>query len=209
MNGTLRKIHVEIEGGKYTLSYRQGYYARDEGRPGASQDAQSRAIQQASSGGTDPLKPFMDFGLRQTEQILYKVRIVPAPPKTDAQPSDKNAIPEMKGAHDLYTVDFAVDLNDLHLPLDPADGLHKGTLNLCLIVYDRYGQIASRRDHLVALNIKPDIWKIFEGDGRPSPRGPRCAARPILAAHRSVRSGNAQGGNDGSAVQLGASARGI
>jgi hypothetical protein len=71
----------------------------------------------------------------------------------------------MKGPHDRYTVDFAVDLNDLHLPLDPADGLHKGTLNLCLIVSDRYGQIASRRDHLVALNIKPDIWKIFEQTG--------------------------------------------
>jgi VWFA-related protein len=165
LNGAFRKIHVEIEGGRYTLSYRQGYYARDEGRPGASQDAQSRAIQQASSGGTDPLKPFMDFGLPQTEQILYKVRIVPAPPKTDAQPTDKNAIPEMKGPHDRYTVDFAVDLNDLDLRLDPADGLHKGTLNLCLIVYDHYGQIASRRDHLVALNIKPDIWKIFEQTG--------------------------------------------
>jgi VWFA-related protein len=163
MNGSFRKIHVAVAGGKYTLSYRQGYYATDGGLPGASQAAQARAVQQASHSGTDPLKPFMDFGLPQTEQILYKVRIVPEPAQTPA--TGGVAADTIKGPHDRYAVDFAVDLKDLNLPLDPADGLHKGTLNLSLIVYDHYGQVASRRDHLVALNIKPDIWKIFEQTG--------------------------------------------
>jgi VWFA-related protein len=165
MNGAFRKIHVNVAGGKYVLSYRRGYYAKDEGLPGASQGAQSQAAQMASHSGTDPLKPFMDFGLPQTEQILYKVKIVPESDKPAAQPGDKNAIPDqVKGPHDRYAVDFAVDLKDLNLKLD-SDGLHKGTLNLSLIVYDRYGQVASRRDHLIALNIKPEIWAIFQQTG--------------------------------------------
>ncbi len=165
MNGAFRKIHVDVAGGKYSLSYRHGYFARDEGLPGASQAAQNQAIQQASHSGTDPLQPFMDFGLPQTEQILYNVKIVPEPAKPDPQAADKNQITDqMKEPHDRYSVDFAVDLKDLNLTLD-SDGLHKGTLNLSLIVYDRYGQIASRRDHLVALSIKPDIWQIFQQTG--------------------------------------------
>jgi hypothetical protein len=61
-------------------------------------------------------------------------------------------------------VDFTVTLNDLDLKLSPS-GLHTGTLNLSLIVYDKYGQIAMRRDHLVALNIKPDAWETMQKNG--------------------------------------------
>ena len=164
MNGAFRKIKVNVSGGKYILSYRRGYYAKDEGLPGAAQSDQLRAVQMASHSGTDPLKPFMDFGLPQTEQILYKVRIVPTAEKPKP-PEDKSATKdEIKGPHDHYSVDFAVDPKDLKLTAD-ADGLHKGTLNLSLIVYDRYGQIAARRDHIVALNIKPDIWTVFQQTG--------------------------------------------
>ncbi len=165
MNGAFRKIKVNVAGGKYTLSYRRGYYARDEGLPGASQSAQNQAVQQASHTGTDPLGPFMDFGLPQTEQILYKVRIVPEPDKPEGQPAGKTEIKsDIQGPHDRYAVDFAVDLKDLNFTLG-SDGLHKATLNLSLIVYDRYGQAAARRDHLVALNVKPDIWTIFQQTG--------------------------------------------
>ena len=34
-----------------------------------------------------------------------------------------------------------------------------------MIVYDRYGNIVTRKDHIVALNIKPDIYKVFEKTG--------------------------------------------
>jgi hypothetical protein len=61
-------------------------------------------------------------------------------------------------------VDFAIDLKDLDLKLD-SDGLHKGVVNISLIAYDRYGEIASRKDHLVNLNIKPDVYTIFQQTG--------------------------------------------
>jgi VWFA-related protein len=151
MNGAFRKIDVSVNGGKYSLSYRRGYYALPEGAPGAAQSTQSHAITQAAQTGSDPLQPFMDFGLPLSEQILYTERIVPAAASSD----DKQ---------DRYGVDFTVSLDDLDLRLDTG-GLHKGSLNLSLIVYDKYGQMALRRDHLVALNIKPDVWDVLQKNG--------------------------------------------
>ncbi len=109
----------------------------------------------------DPLEPFMVFGMPQSEQILYKTRIQ----ETNAKPDESaTAKPSLTGPTDHYSVDFALDLNDLNLKLDP-DGLRKDTLNVSMIVYDKYGQITSRKDHLVKLEIKPDVYPIFQKTG--------------------------------------------
>jgi VWFA-related protein len=156
MNGAFRKIDVALNGGKYTLSYRRGYYAREEDAPGMAQEQERRAVARATQTGVDPLQPFMDFGLPQSEQILYTEHIAPE----DGPAAGAGG----KSEQGKYAVDFTVSLKDLDLTLD-ADGVHKGTLNLCLIVYDKYGQIAMRRDHLVALNVKPDVWDVYQKNG--------------------------------------------
>ena len=160
MDGVFRKIEVKVgDGEHYTLSYRRGYYARDEDLPGAAQSEQEQAAQKASQNPTqiDPLEPFMVFGMPQSEQILYKTQIQPMPQKADEKPSQKEP-------SDRYSVDFALDLKDLSLKLGP-DGVHKGKLNLSMILYNKYGQVASREDHLVDLNIKPDVFAIFQKTG--------------------------------------------
>lgn len=164
MDGTFRKIEVKVgDNPRYTLSYRRGYVARDEDLPGSAQLWQDQAAQQASQNPTkiDPLGPFMVFGMPVSEQILYKTLIQHLPPKPDATGSAK---PSLKGPMDRYSIDFAVDLGDLGLKLD-SDGLHKGTLNLSMVVYDKYGQEISREDHLVKLNIKPDVYTVFQKTG--------------------------------------------
>jgi VWFA-related protein len=163
MDGSFRSIDVKVAGGNYALSFRRGYVARDEDLPGSAQTRQQQALQHASLNpvAIDPLAAFMDFGLPQTDQILYKTLIQHLPPKP---PGAADAKPSLKGPLDRYSVDFAIDLKDLRLRLDP-DGLHKGTLNLSLVVYDKYGEIASREDHLVNLNIKPDVYAIFQKTG--------------------------------------------
>jgi hypothetical protein len=98
----------------------------------------------------------MDLGMPQSQQILYKILIVPAAPAENELADKKNK--------NHYKVDFAIDLKDLNLNLD-KDGLHKGTLNVSLIVYDRYGNIINREDHLAQLNIKPDAYAIFQNTG--------------------------------------------
>jgi VWFA-related protein len=147
MDDTYRKIDVKVAGGKYNLFFRHGYYARDLDLPGA---ADNKAPAKA---GDDPLAPFMSFGMPQTEGILYKTLIQPAPPTTDTPENGTT-----------YAVEFAIELKDLKLTLDP-DGIHKGNLSICLIVYDRYGTIVSRKDHKIALAIKPDAYAVFQHAG--------------------------------------------
>ena len=62
---------------KYRLSYRRGYFAREENLPGAAGAIQQEAARAASQDPTkrDPLEPFMDFGMPQSEQILYKAHV--------------------------------------------------------------------------------------------------------------------------------------
>jgi VWFA-related protein len=159
MDGVFRKIEIKILGGKYDLSYRQGYIATDAALPGSAMNARNQVVQRLAAqnpGAVDPLLPFMDLGMPQSEQILYKVRIVPAAAR-------ENAVAEKKD-ETRYKVGFAVDLKDLDLRLD-SDKLHKGVLNLSLIAYDRYGRVASRKVNVVELNIKPDVYEIFKQTG--------------------------------------------
>jgi VWFA-related protein len=161
MDGIFRKVGVKVAGGKYSLSYRRGYFAVDTGLPGNSMEMRNQKAQKLAAqnpGAVDPLLPFMDLGMPQSQQILYKVRIVPSA-AGENEPTDKKN-------KNHYKVDFAIDLNDLHLTLD-KNGLHNGALNVSLIVYDRYENIISREDHVAELSIKPDAYTVFQQTGVP------------------------------------------
>lgn len=156
MDGRFRSINVKVGGGKYNLSYRRGYYADDTILPGA-----TRVIE--AKKPADSLRPFMDFGLPEAEQILYKTLVQPA--SSDQAATDSTAPGESsKGPVSRYSVDFSVDLNDVKLDLQP-DGTHTGSLYLSLFVYDRYGNAASRQVKLAALKIKPDAYAAFQQTG--------------------------------------------
>ena len=162
MDGGFRDISIKVGEGNYKLSYRRGYFARDSDLPGAAGSIQKDAAQQASQDPThiNPLAPFMAFGMPQTQQILYKTLIQHGDPKADA--SDQAS--EMKGATDRYTVNFAVNLNDIGLEIG-ADGIRRDRLNISLIVYDHYGQVVTHEEHLVELNVKPSVYPIFQKNG--------------------------------------------
>jgi VWFA-related protein len=162
LDDTYRPIEVKIASGKYNLTYRRGYYATNSSLPGAAaselqDDADKQTMERLSK--TDPLLPFMKMGMPQVEQILYKALILPAPPL----PALPDAAPKAKNTH-RYTVQFAVDLKDLKLTLDAA-GVHSTTLNLSMILFDKYGKVVTRKDHIVALNIKPSVYAAFQQNG--------------------------------------------
>jgi VWFA-related protein len=162
MDGGYRHIEVKLNEGKYNLSFRRGYFARDADLPGAAGSIQEEAAHEASQDPShiNPLAPFMEFGMPQTEQILYKARIHPAAPAPDGSAGTQVA----KGDETRYVVDFAVNLNDLGLKAGD-DGIRRDKLNISLIVYDRYGQVVTREDHLIDLNVKPSVYPIFQSNG--------------------------------------------
>jgi len=161
MDGSYRKVEVKVQGGNYKLSYRRGYIALDDNLPGSGEMLREKAIHQLAEknpGAVDPLLPFMDLGMPQSQQILYEAKIQPVPVGDRPEPGDP------KSAASRYTVDFAVDAKDLRLPQGP-DGLRTGALNISLIAYDRYGNVMSRKDHIVQLQIKPDVWAVYQNTG--------------------------------------------
>jgi hypothetical protein len=166
MDGSFRKINVKIAGGNFNVSYRRGYFARDTGLPGGELRLREQAVNKLAAqnpGAVDPLLPFMDLGMPQSEQLLYTAKILPLTSKADSGGAEQG---QKKGGGQSYSVDFAIVLKDVDLKLD-ADGTHKGMLNVSLLAYDKYGKVASRKEHLVALNIKPDVYAIYEKSGLP------------------------------------------
>lgn len=160
MDGAFRKIEVKVSDGEYSLSYRRGYFATEAGLPGSALAERNRKIQKLNAKNPafiDPLLPFMDLGMPQAQQILFEARIQPSSSKDKDQPSSTKS-------EERYTVAFAIDLKDLQLKLDP-DGNHKDKLNISLIAYDRYGNIGSRNDQVITLNIKPDVYAFFQNYG--------------------------------------------
>jgi VWFA-related protein len=164
MDGGFRKIEVKVGDGKYALSYRRGYFALDSDLPGAAITERNQQIQKLAAqnrGAVDPLLAFMDLGMPQSTQIIYRTRIQAVPAGAAGSSATNDAA---KGQQTTYGVDFLVDLDDLDLKLN-SDGNHEGKLNISLIVYDRYGKIVSRKDHLVGLSIKPDVYTVFQNTG--------------------------------------------
>ncbi len=157
MDGNFRKIEIKVSGGKYTLSYRRGYYAVDDALPGSSLEVRNEQMQRLiaqNPNAVNPLLPFMDLGMPQSEQILYKIRVYPVP--AGSVPAGPNDSPGKKDAAH-YRMDFALNTTDLHLDPGP-DGLRHGALNVSWVIYDRYGNAVSHEDHLVNLAFKPDAY---------------------------------------------------
>ncbi|MGA2850813.1 MAG: VWA domain-containing protein [Terracidiphilus sp.] len=166
MDGTFRKIVVKVADGNFNVSYRRGYYARETGLPGGEMRLRAQAVNKLAAenaGAVDPLLPFMDLGMPQSEQILYTAKIQPMAAKADAGAAEQG---KAKVGGQSYTVDFSIVLKDLDLKLD-SDGVHKGMLNVSLLAYDKYGKVASRKEHVVALNIKPDVYAVYAQSGLP------------------------------------------
>jgi hypothetical protein len=164
MDGGYRKIDLKVAGGKFNVSYRRGYYALDMDLPGSAMGTRQQKINKLAAqnpGAVDPLLPFMDLGMPQSEQILYMVHIQQLAPKADAATAEPN---REKSAGQGYALDFAIDLKDLYLKLD-SDGLHKGGINLSLVAYDRYGKVWGRKDLVVPLNIKPELYTVYQKTG--------------------------------------------
>jgi VWFA-related protein len=174
MDGNYRKIEIKVSGTKYQLSYRRGYFAVDDALPGSSLAVRSKELQQLNQkapGAIDPLLPFMDLGMPQSQQVLYKLHVYPAPAGSlaSAQNLPANsppAQPDKSPGKDktIYKIDFAVDTSDLALTPAP-DGAYKGKVNISLAVYDRYANVVAHEEHLVDLSFPPEAWAAIQNSG--------------------------------------------
>ena len=140
VDGKYRHISVKLVTAKDKLSYRRGYFAETE-------------EDNARGQGPDPLLPLLSFGMPDISQIIYKVRA--AASKMQGEEKSGDAAVQVKGAGTMYSVDFAISLDNLKLDVTP-DGVHHGKVELKVVAYSDSGKLLNMVGGSFALSIKPE-----------------------------------------------------
>lgn len=153
MDGKFRHVEVKINGGKYKLAYRRGYYADDESKE-----------QEARQQESDPLYPLMGVNLPNFSQIVYKVRVLPSNPQPQPDAPFAGSNSDLKGPRTRYSADFAITLQDLKLTLAP-DGRYHGNIEVMMVLYDPQGRPMNMVIKQAGLLLKPDVYKSMEKVG--------------------------------------------
>jgi VWFA-related protein len=154
LDGRFRTIDVKMTEGKYKLSYRHGYNA----------DTPSK---EAASPEENPLRPVLRFGLPDSTQLLYAVRVVPTSPQpaANAKHAGKNA--QFTGPFTRYSLDFMIRWTDVTLK-EGANGTHNGKLQLELIAFDRTGKAVNWQGAVEEMSLPPALYTSIERSGIPS-----------------------------------------
>ena len=169
-NGEYRAIRVDLapnlKAANYRLSYRHGYYADDPFHPrtrdGATGTTTQTAVQSTSHGYTY-VQAALAHGAPTPEEILFKVRVLPASTGTEDKLAEAN---ETDPAHPLkppfrrYMVDFASLPNGFELKPD-AHGTYQGAIDYSAMLYDNDGRLLNATGRTVTLDLKPETYKAF------------------------------------------------
>jgi VWFA-related protein len=155
LDGFYRRIEVKVSTtGKYKVAYRHGYNADDMKTAEATPQS-------------DPLRPLLRYGLPDSTQLLYAVRVAPAAqqPAPNAIRAGKN--PTLTGPVTRYALDFMIRWTDVAFDLRP-DGTHHGRIQMALQAYDRDGKAVNWEGGSMDMNVKPDTWTAIQKSGIPA-----------------------------------------
>jgi VWFA-related protein len=156
-NGKFRKIEVKVSSGKFRLFYRRGYYAQKVKFP-------ERTLSDAM---INPRDPAIQHGAPSADQILFKVRVLPAddPLLKDFHPHPGAAgMATLKPPFTRYSVDYSISMREIDMGAG-ADQLFHCGLELLVIVYDSDGKPLNLVDHPFQLNLKHDDYERLRREG--------------------------------------------
>ena len=129
MDGKYRAIQVKVLRGEYKLAYRRGYYA----------EATTTQSGADHTSPADPLLRLMTFGLPDSTQIVYKVRVQPSNPQPTADAPRAGRNTELKAPLTRYVVEYAISAGNLVLN-QTRDGVRHGDIEAMLAAYDLDGK---------------------------------------------------------------------
>lgn len=145
LDGKFRRIEVKGTNRSYKLAYRRGYYMENA-------DTQ-QALE--PSPVSDPLLPFMSFGMPDFAEILYKVRVAELQGAKSADPT-KSVV--------RYSVDFAILPQDVKLQAN-TDGVRTGGIEVGVIAYDYYGKALNAIGKKIPIRLQPDLFAKMQQQG--------------------------------------------
>jgi hypothetical protein len=159
------RIEVKVDGSKYQLAYRGGYYTETPGKPARGSSQDTGAIAAATVLGAPP-----------ATQILFHAQVLPeGDPQLKTTAVDKGeagsvsaspAPPSMKGQPHRYIVDLSVDPKNLMFTLE-ADGTRRTQLDCALVAYDGEGQKVNSLGRAFTFNLPADQYQQLQTDGKP------------------------------------------
>lgn len=143
-DGKFRRIEVRVDGGKYELAYRRGYYADDPLKAGP-----------AMTGEMSPVVAALERGAPPLSQIIFEARALSAndpeakAAKVAAGPA---GIMPLKAPVTRYLVDFSVDPREIAWSALPDGGAH-AQVEVALVAWDADGKRVNYTDHAYAVNL--------------------------------------------------------
>jgi len=115
---------------------------------------------QSQTNGAMYARAAMAHGAPAPEDILFKVRVLPASTTTEdtlAPGNQPDPIKPIKAPFRRMLVDYAAPGSEFKLPLG-ADGRRKGAIEFSVLVYDNDGRLLNATGKTVQLNLTPETY---------------------------------------------------
>ncbi|MFY9745101.1 MAG: VWA domain-containing protein [Acidobacteriaceae bacterium] len=143
-DGKFRRIEMRVDGGKYELEYRRGYYAEDPLKPGP-----------ATPGATSPVVAALERGAPPLSQIVFEARVLSAKDEA-AQGVKPSAGPAgmmtLAPSGSRYLVDFSVDPRGLEWSPLPNGGAG-AQIEVTMVAWDAEGKRVNYTDRALGANL--------------------------------------------------------
>jgi VWFA-related protein len=168
-DGSYRKIHVALTDApsNLKLAYRRGYFADDPQHPRKNDIAAPVSSAPTSAPGTrrnsDYIRASMSRGAPAPEDILFKVRVLPASAATEPTPAPGNELDPrapLKGPFQRLAIDVASIPSEVTFLSNP-DGTRDGILEYVAYLYDSDGKLLNRDVSAVQMHLTPENYNRF------------------------------------------------
>jgi VWFA-related protein len=163
-----RKVEVKVDGGKYQLSYRRGYYTDAANNP-----ADDTGGASGTGGAPGPMAAAALLGAPPSTQIVFQARVLPEgdPALTGSMPEngpagDKSA--GLRGGANRYIVDLTVGLRDLTFA-QSADGKRSTELECALVAYDSDGNLVNSLGRKLGFTLTAEQYERLAPEGKGVP----------------------------------------
>jgi VWFA-related protein len=168
-DGRYRNIHVDVTGAPTSnlqLAYRHGYFADDADHKNA-----ESAVTTAVESAPDPAaashaaysRAAMSRGAPTPEDLLFKVRVLPASTATETAVVPGNSLDSSisaTGPFRRYDVDFVALPSEFKLT-QQTTGRRTGKVSFIVYVFDTDGRLLNAAAETIALNLTPDVYTKF------------------------------------------------
>jgi VWFA-related protein len=152
MDGKFRKIEVRVDGAKYQLAYRSGYYADDPAKRFAFRSSEPSLV------------AAMVHQAPTASEVLFTVRALPSNAQLNDPPGQTRTALTLPRKR--YTLGFNLDAQDLDMNTLP-DGSSSAQVEFIAIVYGRDGKQLNRSDTAFAFHLRADQYAAAMQHGIP------------------------------------------